>query len=126
MQSIKVFTKDLAAKLAENRVIHEQDYKAALAGYRTLMREACQKMLAEANEDKDVFNRVETKPRHHLKEYDRAIAMCGATTDPELVLLVQDFDRFWLDEWEWTSSTKAMYSSYSERAGTASNDINPR
>lgn len=133
MQSVKVKTVELAHKLQENRIVHEREYKESVVAYRTLVVQTCENalalftdQLAIAKEGKDVsFDDVPElpqAPREYLKNYDRAIAMCAATVDTELVLPVQDFDRFWLDEWEWSHSFKGTSDSY--RAMSASNDVN--
>lgn len=116
MQPVKVPTSKLISKLKENRATHDHEYKEAMVGYRAAVIAQCEAQLAAACEYKDV-DRLDwpERPREYLRSYDRAIAMCEAAVEQEIVLNATDFARYMMDEWDWSESFKGATSSYSNR-----------
>lgn len=112
MKEVRVSIDDLETALVSNRAKHEAEYKEALVGYRVKMERNCELMLADARAQQDVVSRIEMKPREHLDEYDRAIAMCEMSEDEFVTLSAQEFDQFCRDNWAWTRDFKTSAAYY--------------
>lgn len=52
------------------------------------------------------------KPESHESEYDRAISMLNHSVDDILDIDERTYKHYVLDDWDWTSSFKAVTSTY--------------
>jgi vacuolar-type H+-ATPase subunit E/Vma4 len=117
MDSVKVHKSELIAKLQENRAAHRAIYEEALAGYRDVALEKLEAYIARVRGGEvEVITLVLAKPEDHTRDYDRIIAMAEASVDDVLELAEHDFQRYWLDDWNWRQSFLASNSAYSQTA----------
>lgn len=140
-RTIQVNRKELLNKLRTNRLIHIQEYKQALAGYKDSlqekMEEAFKKAAANLSQkytafkdklevlsDEEILKQpdsitlidevwVEMKvPKSYEKEYDAAIDMVNWDVRDVLELTHAEFTCFVRDQWDWTSSFSAISKIY--------------
>jgi len=105
MKKVTVDKDVLLATVIENRAKHRDIFLDAQKGYRKQMIKELDQMLSDAKDGRKIVRSVAIpEPEDHTKDYDRIIEMLRLSVDDEIELEVQDFDRYVMDRWEWSSS----------------------
>jgi hypothetical protein len=87
-----------------NREAHRELFLKAQEGYRKLIIEELDRMLADAREGRPIQRSVTlTEPSNHIKDYDRVITMLEMSVDDTVTLGAEDFDRYVMDNWAWST-----------------------
>jgi hypothetical protein len=120
MNTVKVKREELLTKVRTNRDAHRALFLKAQEGYRKLVIEELDRMLADARDGRPIQRSVTlTEPSNHVKDYDRVIAMLEMSVDDTITLDSQDFDRYVMDNWDWSRfalSTNTAYAAETPRA----------
>lgn len=109
------FTKsDVLTHLRDNRQAHKVAYRAARTAWRQSVKDRYADLLDQFEDGvfKNAANplNVRPRPKHHLKDYDAAIARVEASEPGRrgtIHLSERDYKQYVLDEWDWASSDKA-------------------
>ncbi|MDD5650050.1 MAG: hypothetical protein PHF86_06505 [Candidatus Nanoarchaeia archaeon] len=115
MEMIKVKKVTVLEVLNKNLAQHEKDYEEALLGWIEKCKVALHNILDELNSDKARETVIDVrlpKPVSYAKEYQKAIKMVEYEVRDEVEISSHDFDKFFLDEWDWKNSflsNTAMY-----------------
>lgn len=113
MNTVKIETKKLLAKVKENRIAHETEYNAAMVEYRKACIAKMRENLTKAESGGEITNSLDlAKPRSSVDEYDKIISMLEWTTDKEVELDMHQFAQYVNDEWSWQHSFKSVNSAY--------------
>jgi hypothetical protein len=122
MNDVKVKREELLTKVRANRDAHRSLFLLAQEGYRKLVIEELDKMLADARAGLPIKRSVSlTEPSDHTKDYDRVIAMLEMSVDDTITLEARDFDRYVMDNWDWSRfalSTNTFYAAEAPRPPT--------
>jgi hypothetical protein len=87
MNPVKVKRDELLTKVRANRDAHRDLFLKAQEGYRKLIIEELDRMLADAKEGRLIQRSVTlTEPSNHIKDYDRVITMLEMSVDETIVL----------------------------------------
>jgi hypothetical protein len=129
-QHTRILREDLLKKLTNNRTLHGEHFKEALAGWRVAY---AKKLDAHAQEFKVIAEKVRSDdttkeeassyvdlpsmPEDHTTEYDRIIARMEMSQDKEIFITHKDFDRYVLDQWSWKGKHDEDFANYSAVAG---------
>lgn len=120
LKAVRVIKKDLLEKVRKNRNEHVEQFKEAESGYRLKVIAALEKALADAKEGKG-YNATAglelSVPHDHTIDYDRVIAVLEWTQDEEIVLPLDEFSKYVLNEWAWMRGFKENYAVYSGPIG---------
>ena len=94
---------ELLIKLKTNLKDHKDIFQEATDGYLDSLHNQLSQMLDKVNK-KEVIEPDITleKPRSHEKAYEKAIQMLEFTSDTVITLDQSLFDRYVLDEWDWS------------------------
>ena len=116
----KVFVKkpELLEVLRTNRAKHEEEYKEAHKNYLEEVYTTLKRSLEnlDGKEDPELSKlTMLIRPKNYLQEYDRAIKMIEMTTQDEITLTEDDFDKLVLDNWQWKDNFTAMNSFYNSK-----------
>lgn len=115
MRTVNVDKAQLITKLRENKEKHAKDFKESMDGYWDAFGRELSKMQERVkSRDLSVEHTVRlTRPKNHTEEYDRAIQMLEWEQESKVILSVNDFNCYVLDDWDWQEEfqgTKALYS----------------
>jgi len=55
-----------------------------------------------------------TEPRNHVKDYDRVITMLEMSVDETITIDAQAFDRYVMDNWDWSRFALATNTAYAD------------
>jgi len=103
MNTVKVKREELLAKVRANREAHRELFLKAQEGYRKLVIEELDRMLADARHGRPIQRSATlTEPSNHIKDYDRVITMLEMSVDDTITLEARDFDRYVMDSWDWS------------------------
>jgi hypothetical protein len=103
MNTVKVKREELLTKVQANRDAHRGLFLKAQEGYRKLVIEELDRMLADAKEGRPIQRSVTlTEPSNHIKDYDRVITMLEMSVDETIVLDAGEFDHYVMDSWDWS------------------------
>jgi len=70
-------------------------------------------MLKDAKEGLRIQRSVTlTEPSNHVKDYDRVITMLEMSVDDTITLDAQAFDRYVMDNWDWSRFALATNTAY--------------
>ena len=70
-------------------------------------------MLKDAKEGLRIQRSVTlTEPSNHAKDYDRVITMLEMSVDDTITLDAQAFDRYVMDNWDWSRFALATNTAY--------------
>jgi hypothetical protein len=117
MNTVKVKREDLLAKERANRDAHRELFLKAQEGYRKLVIEELDKMLAEAKAGRRISRSINlAEPVDHTSDYDRVIMMLEMSVDDTIILAANEFDQYVRDYWTWSRYATSMHESYA--AGT--------
>jgi hypothetical protein len=113
MNTVKVKREELLAKVRSNREAHRTLFIKAQEGYRKLVIEELDRMLKDAKEGLRIQRSVTlTEPSNHVKDYDRVITMLEMSVDDTITLDAQAFDRYVMDNWDWSRFALATNTAY--------------
>lgn len=116
-------TKEVLAKLRENREKHSRIVKEAKEGYLVKAKEAIAAKLELLEKGKIVSLVFGLKmPVDHTGEYDTMIKMLEMHTQPTIELNADEVRQFVLDEWQWMQDFLVSNSPYSGTARGLSSD----
>lgn len=115
MRTVKVDKAQLITKLRENKEKHGTDFKESMNGYWDAFGRELTKMQERVKaRDLNVEHTVRlTRPKDHTDEYERAIQMLEWEQEKQVVLSINDFNCYVLDDFDWKEEfegTKALYS----------------
>lgn len=116
LDSVRVDKKQLLATLRQNHEKHKQEFAAAIEGWKAEVIGKLEKLLAEARDGTCFAHSVSLhvgKPEDHSEDYVRVIKLLEYSLDQELELSTEEFNRFVLDNWQWTQAFKAAAANYS-------------
>lgn len=115
MKDVSMRKDELLKKLEENRTNHRSTFEQAMDVYGKAITELLENLKQRALEGKVIPQRALYElpmPEDHTREYDVAIEMLHHDTRDVLVLSNQDFQRYHMNQWEWTQSFTANTESY--------------
>jgi hypothetical protein len=115
MEMIKVRKATVLETLKKNLEQHQKDYDEAIIGWVEQAKSTLQKILAKLDSDKPYDTVIEVrlpKPVSYAKEYQKAIKMVEYEIRDEIEISSHDFDKFFLDEWDWKNSFLSNTSLY--------------
>ena len=106
MDKIKVGKGKLIAILVENRDKHAKDYEEAVGGYYIQAEKEFEAELAKIKDGEkfSTYFRNLSEPESHVKEYDNVIEMLGVSEDEQIYISMQDYLKYYKNEWDWQSS----------------------
>src|SRR5215471_11235331 len=103
MNQVKVKRADLLAKIRANRDAHWALFLKAQEGYRKLVIEELDRMLADAKAGRPIRRSISlAEPADHTDDYERILAMLEMSVDDTIMLDAQEFNQYVLDNWEWS------------------------
>lgn len=113
MEKVKVQKSELIAVLKKNRDIHEKDYSDAVCGYRLLVEKELKKRLklVQSGEKFDLYFNL-NRPESHVKDYDDVIGMLEISSDEEVDVKMEEYLKYYKNEWNWQEGWKSTYSGY--------------
>ena len=92
----------------------------AQEGYRKLVSEELDRMLGDAREGRPIQRSVTlTEPSNHIKDYDRVITMLEMSVDQTITLEAHDFDRYVMDNWDWSRFALSTNTAYAAESPSA-------
>lgn len=113
MNTVTVDKEELLNVLNGNQKSHRETYEHAHEAWKSQVRSALMEAKNKAQagtEYRTYFNLPE--PKSYDKEYDRAIRMVEMEVSDTIQLTQQEFTRYVMDEWEWTSQFTSTASAY--------------
>jgi len=117
MNTVTVKREELLTKVRTNRDAHRTLFLKAQEGYRKLVIEELDWMLADAKAGRSISRSINlAEPVDHTADYDRILAMLEMSVDDTIMLDAQEFNQYVLDNWEW--SRLASYTNQSYAIGT--------
>jgi hypothetical protein len=117
MNSVTVRRDELTKKIQTNRDAHRELFLKAQEGYRKLVIEELDRILADAKAGRQISRSINlAEPVDHTADYDRILAMLKMSVDDTISLSAQEFNQYVLDNWEW--SRLASYTNQSYAVGT--------
>src|SRR5262249_19760918 len=98
MNSVTVRRDELTKKIQTNRDAHRKLFLKAQEGYRKLVIEALDSMLADAKAGRQISRSINlAEPVDHTTDYDRILAMLKMSVDDTISLSAQEFNQYVLD-----------------------------
>ena len=113
-RSVNVKRTDLLEKLKSNLAKHQAEVSAANEAFAKAGEELIRTALRtfQKSNVKKSFRVQMDAPNDYSEYYKRMISMLEMSTDDIINIGEGDFQKFVLDEWEWTNSFKAVTASY--------------
>ena len=114
MDKVKVDKNDLLSILKTNRDKHEKDYNDAMGGYRLVAEAELKKKLKKvrAGEKFTLYFKDLREPDSHVQEYQNVIDMLEVSTDMFVEISMEDYLKYYKNEWNWCTSWKFHNSGY--------------
>lgn len=108
---VDILLKKLRTNLDEHKVIYEEAKKGYLESLHTML----EQMLIKVADKNLIDPTIDLqKPANYSKAYQKAIQMLEFTSDKTITLDQSLFDRYVLDEWDWSRnflSNSVLYGS---------------
>jgi len=115
MNTVKVKREELLTKVRSNRDAHRTLFLKAQEGYRKLVIEELDRMLKDAKDGLPIQRSVTlTEPSNHVKDYDRVITMLEMSVEETITLDGRAFDRYVMDNWDWSRFALATNTAYAD------------
>jgi hypothetical protein len=115
MNTVKVKRGELLTKVRSNRDAHRTLFLKAQEGYRKLVIEELDRMLKDAKDGLPIQRSVTlTEPSNHVKDYDRVITMLEMSVEETITLDGRAFDRYVMDNWDWSRFALATNTAYAD------------
>ena len=96
----------LLDRIRDNMCAHETVFMKACDDWETIVKHELK--IAKARWKTGDYTGIERwsstlphPPQHHLKEYERTLAMLTATIVDQIALSPHEWDCYWQDEWDW-------------------------
>jgi len=112
LKIIKVLTKDLLVTILKNREIHQNEFQDALSGFMVDSEKRIKDALKSIRKGTAPEGLSFEEPEDHTDDYDTIIAMLRMTTDKEIEITYEQFQRYARDKWSWTSKFKRLSGMY--------------
>ena len=113
MNTVKVKREELLTKVRSNRDAHRTLFLKAQEGYRKLVIEELDRMLADAKAGGPIARSINlVEPSDHTEDYDRVLAMLEMSVDDTVILGAEEFSQYVLDRWTWSSFATSTNKSY--------------
>jgi hypothetical protein len=113
MNTVKVKREELLTKVRSNRDAHRELFLKAQEGYRKLIIEELDRMLADAKAGRKISRSINlAEPVDHTSDYDRVIMMLEMSVEDTIVLNASEFDQYVRDYWTWSKYATTMHESY--------------
>lgn len=114
MEKVKVKKEDLIKVLQTNRDIHQSAFNEALEGYKISVEKELKSKLKDlkAGKDFDLYINLQ-KPVSYVKQYNDVIGMLEISTEEDVSITMEEYLKYYKNEWEWQSSwqlSNALYS----------------
>ena len=117
MKNVKIEKEKLLVSLRTNRETHRAIFLEAQAGYREVVIERLDALLADAREGRRITSSFSIEePMDQTRDYDRAIKMLEMSFDDVIELSEQDFRCYVMDDWSWKDDFLFSNSAYSVTA----------
>lgn len=115
LNGVHVSKVDLLKQVEVNLEKHRKEFKTALVGWRQAVVLALRKAyeMAESGEDYITYLDVDSSPVDHSVDYEEIITMLEASQDNLFLVTREEFRRYWLDNWTWSTSHKMSVDTYS-------------
>jgi hypothetical protein len=108
MNTVKVKREELLTKVRANRDAHRTLFLKAQEGYRKLVIEELDRMLADAKAGRLIARSINlVEPADHIEDYDRVLAV-----DDTVILSAEEFSQYVLDRWTWSRFATSTNKSY--------------
>lgn len=104
MEKIKIRKETVLEILRENKAKHCIEFEEAIIGWISKAKIKLTELLAKLDTDQARALKIELylpRPVSYEKEYDKAIKMIEYEIRDEVEISTQDFDKYFLDEWNW-------------------------
>jgi len=114
MDKVQISKDELIAVLTKNRDQHKRDYEDALGGYRLVAESKLKKVLKKIKSGEKFslyFNDLH-EPDSHVKEYQNVIDMLGICFDVNVSISMEDYLKYYKNEWNWCSQWQFSNSGY--------------
>jgi|SRR6516165_205015 len=113
MNTVKVKREELLTKVRSNRDAHRTLFLKAQEGYRKLVIEELDRMLADAKAGGPIARSINlVEPSDHTEDYDRVLAMLEMSVDDTVILGAEEFSQYVLDRWTWSRFAISTNQSY--------------
>src|SRR6516225_12096323 len=113
MNTVKVKREELLTKVRANREAHRTLFLKAQEGYRKLVIEELDRMLADAKAGRPIARSINlAEPADHTADYDRILAMLEMSVDDTVILGAEEFSQYVLDRWTWSRVAISTNKSY--------------
>jgi hypothetical protein len=118
LQMVKVSRQELIERIVANKETHRAEFEKAWEGYRKLMTDELEKMLADAKAGKRIKRHIEVpEPQDHTDDYDTVIQMLTMSVDDQVFISQGEFAQYVLDKWNWKGQFTATNAFYAAAAG---------
>ena len=113
MNTVAVKREELLTKVRTNRDAHRTLFLKAQEGYRKLVIEELDRMLADAKAGRPIARPINlVEPADHTEDYDRVLAMLEMSVDDTVILGAEEFSQYVLDRWTWSRFAISTNKSY--------------
>ena len=107
-ESVKVLRIKVLNTLKTNKEQHRKDFEEAMTVWIEKAKEKVKDVLSQLNSDKASDVNLSSvnlpKPVSFEKEYEKTIKMIELEVRPEIDISSYDFERFFLDNWDWKNN----------------------
>jgi Sec7-like guanine-nucleotide exchange factor len=115
MEKVKVKKVDLVKVLQTNRDIHQEAFNVALAGYKISVEKELKSKLKDLKAGKDFDLHIHLlKPISYVKQYNDVIGMLEISSEEEVSITMEEYLKYYKNEWEWQSSWQLSNAFYSQ------------
>jgi ATP phosphoribosyltransferase len=118
---VKVLKEDLIKRIEANMETHESTYETAVEEFNKQQLKLLEELVEKARKgvpvDRLALSRMPV-PENHIGDYNRALEMLKMETREKIELTDYEFNRYVLDEWEWTRNFTANTVAYAAAAGS--------
>ena len=113
MKTVTVKKKDLVKALTKNRKLHEKEFEEAWGGYLMSAKEQVKELLDQIKSGEDFTVSLHlSEPESHLDDYDSTIAMLEVATEKTLEITMEEFRKYYQNQWSWHQSWKMANDGY--------------
>ena len=123
----RINKKDLLEEIQANSLKHSKEFSDAFQGWRVAIAKAAAEYIEDfgtrltnfEEKEEPTFsviypNQLPTPPTNHTSDYQRIIRRFEMSLDETIFLSHDDFDKFVLDQWDWSrdhATSQALYNS---------------
>jgi hypothetical protein len=103
-KTVKVEKAKVLETLRQNKKIHHEEYEEAMNGWIVKAKEKMLDIITQLQSEKARETKIEIhlpKPVSFEKEYEKTIKMIELEISNEIEISNEEFEKFFLDEWEW-------------------------